>query len=273
MSSSFIITTSEGISQGISTVLQSIWVSSVTPVHDLDANAIMLAAVLCLLLVAVRPVWRIARNAITIAHEGGHAVAALLTGRKLSGIQLHSDTSGVTVSYGKTQGFGYWLTCFAGYLAPALWGLGCAALVAAGYATGALWLLVILLALMLTRIRNGYGAASVIICLIAVVALSWWGSPDMRLLAATVLAGFLLLGSIRPLVELQIQRTQGRAGQSDADQLARLTHISALLWILLWLLIALIALWYSLQWITAQAGGMSAVFSLQTLQSLLLSWR
>lgn len=234
---------------------------------------ILSSVLISLMLVLIRPVWRIARNAITIAHEGGHAVAALLTGRKLSGIQLHSDTSGVTVSYGKTHGFGYWLTCFAGYLAPALWGLGCAALVAAGYATGALWLLVILLVLMLTRINNGYGAISVVVSLLIVIGVSWWGSANLRLFAATILAAFLLLGSIRPLIELQVQRSQGRAQQSDADQLAQLTHISALVWILLWLLIAMFSLWYSAQWVTESAGGIHAVFSLQTLQSVLSNWQ
>ena len=38
-------------------------------------------------------VWRLSRNAITIAHEGGHGLIALLTGRRLDGIRLHSDTS------------------------------------------------------------------------------------------------------------------------------------------------------------------------------------
>ena len=54
--------------------------------------------------VAHGPTWRVARNTVTIAHEGGHALVALLTGRKLDGIKLHSDTSGVTVSRGKQIG-------------------------------------------------------------------------------------------------------------------------------------------------------------------------
>lgn len=63
-------------------------------------------------LVAVVPnlVWRLSRNAITIAHEGGHGLIALLTGRQLSGIRLHSDTSGLTVSRGKPTGIGMILT-------------------------------------------------------------------------------------------------------------------------------------------------------------------
>ena len=37
--------------------------------------------------------WHLTRNAITIAHEGGHALLSVLTGRRLEGIRLHSDTS------------------------------------------------------------------------------------------------------------------------------------------------------------------------------------
>lgn len=60
----------------------------------LATAAVALAAVLW------RPVWQVARNAVTIAHEGGHGLVALLTGRRLDGIRLHSDTSGLTVSRG-----------------------------------------------------------------------------------------------------------------------------------------------------------------------------
>lgn len=64
------------------------------------------------------PTWRVARNTVTIAHEGGHALIALVTGRKLDGIKLHSDTSGVTVSRGKPHGPGMIFTAMAGYLTP-----------------------------------------------------------------------------------------------------------------------------------------------------------
>ena len=49
----------------------------------------------CVALAVVVPhtVWRLSRNAITIAHEGGHGLVALLTGRRLDGIRLHSDTA------------------------------------------------------------------------------------------------------------------------------------------------------------------------------------
>lgn len=237
------------VGENLSVVFGNIWTSSTTAIEGPDSRMLLVSLAASLVCILFRPLWRVARNVITIAHEGGHAVAALLTGRRLSGIQLHSDTSGLTVSYGKSRGFGFWLTCFAGYLAPMLWGLGCAALVSSGYATGALWLLVLLLALMLTRIRNAYGAFCIITVLAAVIALSWWGSPYYRLLGATSLAFFLQIGSIRPLWELQSQRSKGQAGRSDADQLAQSTGIPALLWILVWFVLAVLGIILSAQWL------------------------
>ena len=89
--------------------------------------------------VSVRSVWRVLRNIVTIAHEGGHALAALVTGRQLQGIRLHSDTSGVTVSSGKPYGPGMIVTAFAGYVTPSLLGLGAAGLLALDHITALLW--------------------------------------------------------------------------------------------------------------------------------------
>ena len=50
-------------------------------------------ALAAFLAVAIHAIWRVTRNVITIAHEGGHALLAVLSGRRLSGIKLHSDTS------------------------------------------------------------------------------------------------------------------------------------------------------------------------------------
>src|SRR5690349_10557188 len=100
------------------------------------------------------PTWRMARNTVTIAHEGGHALVALVTGRKLDGIKLHSDTSGVTVSRGKPHGPGMILTAMAGYVTPPLLGLGAAGLLALDHITALLWGSIVLLAAILLLIRN-----------------------------------------------------------------------------------------------------------------------
>jgi hypothetical protein len=60
---------------------------------------------------------------------------------------------------------------------------------------------------------------------------------------------FLLLGAVRPVFELQIQRARGYARTSDADMLARLTGVAGLFWVGLFLLVTLGALALGGAWI------------------------
>src|SRR5690606_4462558 len=99
----------------------------------------------------------------TLLHEAGHAIVSVLVGRKLRGIRLHSDTSGLTLSRGKSTGPGMIATLLAGYPAPGMIGLAGAWLLGLGYAAGTLWALVALCAIMLVFIRNFYGLLVVVI--------------------------------------------------------------------------------------------------------------
>src|SRR5918997_5118838 len=101
------------------------------------------------LAVVIDGVWRWTRGVVTIAHEAGHAVAALVTGRRLTGIRLHSDTSGLTLSVGRPTGFGMVVTAAAGYVSRSLLGLAGLALLALEQVTIMLWTATGVLLLML----------------------------------------------------------------------------------------------------------------------------
>lgn len=199
-------------------------------------------ALVALAAVVHGPTWRVARNTVTIAHEGGHALIALLTGRKLDGIKLHSDTSGVTVSRGKPHGPGMILTALAGYVTPPLLGLFFALLLAAGRITLMLWFSLALLAAMLIMIRNAYGVLSVVATGAIIFAVSWLGSAEVQAGFAYLAAWFLLFAAARPVVELQRMRARRMAPTSDADQLAHLTGVPGLAWVGLFAATALLAL-------------------------------
>ncbi|MFD1150028.1 M50 family metallopeptidase [Saccharothrix hoggarensis] len=190
-------------------------------------------AVLALAVVAGPGVWRFSRHVITIAHEAGHALVALLTGRRLEGIKLNSDTSGVTVSRGRPTGPAVVLMYFAGYVTPSLLGLGAAALVTAGHVRPLLWATVALLAGVLVMIRNAFGVLSVLLTGGAMFAVSWYATAEWQGAFALFVTWFLLLGGVRPVGELQRRRARGRAPRSDADQLARITGVPGLVWVLL----------------------------------------
>ncbi|HKT00212.1 MAG TPA: M50 family metallopeptidase [Rugosimonospora sp.] len=199
---------------------------------------VLLAAVVALLVVVPHRPWRLARNVITIAHEGGHALVALLSGRRLQSIRLHSDTSGLTVSRGRPSGPGMVATLAAGYVTPSLLGLAGAALLAVGRIRIMLWLALVLLLAVLVMVRNLYGLLSVLVTGAAVFLVSWYGSAQVQAAFAYLAVWFLLLGGVRPLFEVQRQRRRGYVRDSDADQLAGLTRVPGLFWVGLFLVVA-----------------------------------
>jgi hypothetical protein len=111
------------------------WWSRIIGVQqDADLAVSVVTGVIALLLVLSSGPWRLARHVLTIVHEAGHALVAVLAGRRLEGILLHSDTSGVTVSRGKRTGPGMVFTSLAGYPAPALLGLAFTAIAVINWA-------------------------------------------------------------------------------------------------------------------------------------------
>jgi hypothetical protein len=223
-------------------------VSVATP--DLRTELVLAAAAVAAVLVLSPALWRRTRHVVTIAHEGAHGAVALAAGRRLSGIRLHSDTSGLTVSAGRPTGPGMVLTCAAGYTGPALFGLGAAAMLAAGHAIGLLWALLALLALLLVQIRNWYGLWSVLATGTVVFAATWWLPPEGQTVFAAVATWFLLLAAPKTVLELQgKRRRRGGAPDSDADQLARLTPLPAVFWVGVFLLVDVGALVLGARWL------------------------
>ena len=215
------------------------------------------SAAVALLIVASPRLWRLTRIAITIAHESGHAAASLLSGRRLEGIRLHSDTSGETVSRGRRSGPGIIMTALAGYVTPPLLGVGRLRRCSPTHrVTLLLSLLLVLLAVTLVMVRNWYGVLAVLVTAGALFAVIWLADPALRAAFAYAVAWFLLFGGVRPVVELARTRTRavrlppgrrlaaGRPGpgMSDADQLAWLTRVPAGVWVALFALVAVGAL-------------------------------
>jgi hypothetical protein len=225
------------------------WAQVTTPVPEQPAAVLLGAGVVAVVLVGSPALWRTTRHVVTIAHEGAHGVVALAAGRRLSGIRLHSDTSGLTVSSGRPTGPGMVATCFAGYVGPGLFGLAAAALLAAGYAVGLLWALLLLLALLLVQIRNWYGLWPVLGTAGVVLAATRWLPTEGQAAFAAVATWFLLLAAPRAVLELQAARRRRRAPDSDADQLARLTRVPAVIWVGVFLLVDVGALVLGATWL------------------------
>ena len=211
-------------------VLSQIW-ERATATQPFPEPAVVLAvALVALALVLIPRCWSFTRHLVTISHEGGHALVAVLTGRRLMGIRLHADTSGVTLSRGKTTGPGMVAMLAAGYLAPAVAGLGAALLLTSGHSLALLWLAVGWLSLMLLQIRNAYGLLVLLVCGVGAGLASWYLAGATLSLLAYLLTWLLLLAAPKPVLELMRQRRRGQARGSDVDQLTRLTRVPAVAW-------------------------------------------
>jgi peptidase M50B-like protein len=180
--------------------------------------------------VASRRVWPVARTVVTIAHEGGHALAAVVTGRRLHGVRVLHTSAGVTMTAGSPSGPGIILTALAGYLAAPLLGLGAAALLASGHLISVLVLSIAGLAGLMFAIRNAYGVLAVLLTGAAIVAVLWQRSAVTEAVLGYAMTWLLLFGGVRPVLELHRDRRRRRGPANDADQLARLTGLPGGLW-------------------------------------------
>ena len=204
---------------------------------------------LALVVVVSAWTWPRARTVVTIVHEGGHAIVALLTGQRRIRVRLYRDTGGETLSTGTGTGIGVALTAAAGYPAPSLVGLGAAVLLTIGHLTGMLLLGLVLLTALAIAVRNLYGMLAVIVTAGTVAAVCLYASPVVQAAFGYTMTWFLLLGGVRPIAELYRERRRRRTLRTDADQLARMTHLPGGAWVVFFGVFAVAALALSARWL------------------------
>lgn len=235
----------------VARLIAEVWARATASQPAPSSTVVLATAAAALAAIVIPTVWSITRHLLTVVHEGSHALVATLSGRRLAGVRLHSDTSGLTVSVGRSRGPGMVATAFAGYVGPSVLGVGAAWLLDRGYAVGLLWLLLLALTVLLVQIRNLYGLWVVLVGGVLLVAVSWWAPTAWQVAVAYGVTWFLLLGAPRAVVELQgSRRRAGRGGgASDADVLARLTPVPAVVWVGVFWLVGVGALLLGGSWI------------------------
>lgn len=179
----------------------------------------------------------VGRYPLTLAHEGSHMLANVLTLRPIVDYELFDDRGGVTRSLGPRWGPSNLIVAFAGYAGPSLLGLGGVELIAAGNAWGVLILTLVLCVLALVPARK-WGLAFLLPLVIS-LGVIWtliYGSPDVRAAVTVGIVWYLLLGgAYRNLSVLT------RKGDAAALQKSTLI-IPGLVWKLIWIVIAFLCL-------------------------------
>jgi hypothetical protein len=199
------------------------------PLLPTDRSEIMVVGAGFLAFAVSLIVWPIVRFAITIAHEGGHAVTASMMGGKVNSIKLHRTGGGVT-HFKDTGPFGTFLTALAGYTGPSIFGLIGAMLLSKGHVDAVLYLSLFFLVLALLRTGNFFGGLAVVLTGAMVFVVARYGSSGQQTFFAYTWVWFLLFGGFGHVLALQRLRGEGKDDSSDAFQLKAMTFLPASLW-------------------------------------------
>ncbi|PWH07582.1 hypothetical protein DEO23_02840 [Brachybacterium endophyticum] len=225
----------------IGSVLSRAW-DLATPSTPPDQGWWSFAALLVALAAVVAPpIWRLARLAVTIVHELGHAGVGILMGRRFTGFVVSPDMSGHAITVGRSQGIGRVASAWAGYPMPALLGALLIQVAFGGWASTALAVALVLLILSLVFSRSLHTVTTVLATAVIIALVWWFGGPLGA--AALVLGGgvLLLLGAWRHLGAVM---RSGRR-QDDPQQLAQLTGVPAWAWIGTYLLVLALCSWWA----------------------------
>lgn len=185
----------------------------------------------------------------TFVHEGGHALAAILTGNSVQSLTVASDGSGEVYSLGNGF-FSGLLISSAGYLGTTAFGAGLLAWMRAGYssrialfASAGFVAVMTLLFGFLAPIFNFFSTAtagSVIFTVFAGVVLTaglaavgYFAKPKWSNFALAFLAVQCLLNAIFSLIDLFFITAMTNT-QTDALNMANATGIPSLVWVAIW---------------------------------------
>jgi len=205
-----------------------------TDVPVITATELLLVVTLATALSIPRRSWKYVGLLATATHELGHAVAAVTSGQRLSGIRLRLDHSGTTTTYSRSKLATVW-SCFWGYPVPAVVGAAFVWCGVSGWGPAAIAAGTVALAATLLFLRNLAGfliTTAAILCNVALISLV----PAAFVGHVAVILGLVLLvGAVRDLIKLTHLhlRRRDRLASSDAYILYRATAVPSAVWIVL----------------------------------------
>lgn len=174
--------------------------------------------------VAAGPLWRFTTHAITVAHEGGHALFGVLFGRGITHIKVTRGGGGET-GFSGGGWFAVFFSFLAGYLGPSIFGLAGAWMLVHGFEPRVVLLMSLaLVAILLLMVRNPFGFIAVPLTGAVLWAVAMRATPEQQLVAAYIWVWFLLMGGVRQIP--QLYRAWAGGGEADTGVLSQQTGLS-----------------------------------------------
>ncbi|MBL7254839.1 M50 family metallopeptidase [Paractinoplanes lichenicola] len=194
--------------------------------------------------VLAMPLFKITHHAITLAHEGGHALIGLIFGGKLLKKKVHLTSDGGGATHIEIGGLGRVFMLLAGYLGPSVVGLSGALMLVHGFEPSAVIMLSLVFGIfVLVLTRNAFG----LLVAAGTVGLLWVlvsrATDQVQLVFAYVWVWFMLMGSTR-MIPRVFWGVRQQKGVQDPELLEKHTHIGDVVWLFLFWIGTLGALVY-----------------------------
>ncbi len=188
----------------------------------------MMQAALLAWILAV-PLYPVTKWAVVIAHEGGHAMAAVALLQGVQKITFDGNGGGVTY-YSRVPLWPFSaVLSFAGYAGPSLFGLLAAWLLLHREPEMVLWASMAFLVVMLLTVRGFVGWVIVPALLVLLFQIATKASPENLTLAAYVWTWLLLISAVQQMF-IYVGQKHYLLKESDTAALQRQTMIPGEIW-------------------------------------------
>ncbi|HET9751658.1 MAG TPA: M50 family metallopeptidase [Myxococcales bacterium] len=191
---------------------------------------------------------------VVLMHESGHAAAALLVGGSVDSIRISPDQGGMTISRFAPSLWREVVVSSAGYVGSAV--SGSVLLYLAARTRQGRWPLVALAAwcalVALLYVRDGFTLLFVGGCALGLGLLARFGPGLLRRAVLIFLAAFSCCYALYDIRD-DLLHLGGGTGGSDADVLARVTLVPAIVWGILWGALSLLLVALTLRHVLAGA--------------------
>jgi len=212
----------------------------------LPGGTAALIGLAALVVVMVPFLWPLARHVNVMAHEGAHALVAILLGFTLETVILKREEGATLFKAAEGAVLRLVLVGFVGYLGPSLFGLGAAKLIETGRVVTVLWLLIVLLVLLFFFLGRSLGMISVPVAVFLLVLVTRNAHAWLEEVVVYGLTWLLLLDGVRVAVAHGVRAT-------DAVILRGRTHIHPRFWSLLWIAGTLLAVVIGGKWLVLRS--------------------
>lgn len=207
-----------------------------TPLPTMQAVLIGLLAAIA---VTAPTIWNVVQDAETVVHEGAHALAGIVIGRKIQKVEINKDGGGSTTLAPKTgAGNGLAAFFFVGYIGASAAGLIAAGLISIGYIAFALFLGLLLYVVVLWFVHNWFGGTVILAWGVLLYVVLRYTTVGVETAVAYFVTWFLLISGTK----VALGNVRRPKDITDAKNLAEMTHIFRSAWIFLWLILTIAAL-------------------------------